>query len=61
MNEMISTFLSGPAFASLLNSALTLAIGLAWAVQELPSVPAEPTDQPLDLIVTDRDIRAAAG
>ena len=29
------------------------AIGLAFAVQELPAVPAEPFDQPLDLIVTD--------
>lgn len=30
------------------------AIGLAFAVQELPDIPAEPFDQPLDLIVTDR-------
>ena len=30
------------------------AIGLAFAVQELPAIPAEPFDQPLDLIVTDR-------
>lgn len=29
------------------------AIGLAFAVQELPAIPTEPTDQPLDLIVTD--------
>ena len=29
------------------------AIGLAFAVQELPHIPAEPFDQPLDLIVTD--------
>lgn len=29
------------------------AIGLAFAVQELPAIPAEPFDQPLDLIVTD--------
>ncbi|WP_410217045.1 5-formyltetrahydrofolate cyclo-ligase [Paracoccus sp. (in: a-proteobacteria)] len=31
------------------------AIGLAFACQELPSIPAEPFDQPLDLIVTDGD------
>lgn len=30
------------------------AIGLAFAVQELPDIPADPYDQPLDLIVTDR-------
>ena len=30
------------------------AIGLAFAVQQLPAIPAEPFDQPLDLIVTDR-------
>lgn len=30
------------------------AIGLAFAVQELPDIPAGPFDQPLDLIVTDR-------
>lgn len=30
------------------------AIGLAFAVQELPDIPAEPFDQPLDLIVTDQ-------
>lgn len=33
------------------------AIGLAWAVQELPELPVERTDQMLDAIVTDRDIR----
>ncbi|WP_299912052.1 5-formyltetrahydrofolate cyclo-ligase [uncultured Paracoccus sp.] len=32
------------------------AIGLAFGVQELPDIPAEPFDQPLDLIVTDREI-----
>lgn len=32
------------------------AIGLAFAVQELPDIPAEPFDQPLDLIVTDAGI-----
>lgn len=30
------------------------AIGLAFAVQELSDIPADPYDQPLDLIVTDR-------
>lgn len=34
----------------------TRAIGLAWAVQQLPALPVERTDQPLDLLVTDRDI-----
>lgn len=33
-----------------------LAIGLAWAVQELPVIPVEATDQPLDAIVTDQEI-----
>lgn len=33
------------------------AIGLAFATQELPEIPAEPFDQPLDLIVTDQAIR----
>lgn len=32
------------------------AIGLAFATQELPAIPAEPFDQQLDMIVTDRDI-----
>ncbi|WP_328288453.1 5-formyltetrahydrofolate cyclo-ligase [Paracoccus lichenicola] len=32
------------------------AIGLAFAVQELPAIPADPFDQPLDLIVTDRGL-----
>lgn len=31
-------------------------IGFAFAAQELPSVPVESTDQPLDLIVTERAI-----
>ncbi|MFN3274632.1 MAG: 5-formyltetrahydrofolate cyclo-ligase [Paracoccus sp. (in: a-proteobacteria)] len=34
------------------------AIGLAFACQELPMIPAEPHDQPLDMIVTDRGILA---
>jgi len=32
------------------------AIGLAFAVQELPEIPAEPFDEVLDLIVTDRGV-----
>lgn len=32
------------------------AIACAYAVQELPLIPAEPTDQPVDLIVTDQEI-----
>lgn len=31
------------------------AIGLAFAAQELAAIPTEPTDQPLDLIVTERE------
>ncbi|MFT4151292.1 MAG: 5-formyltetrahydrofolate cyclo-ligase [Paracoccaceae bacterium] len=34
----------------------TLAIGLAFAAQELPQVPVEPTDQPLDAIVTEAGV-----
>lgn len=34
----------------------TRAIGLAWAVQQMPALPIEATDQPLDLLVTDREI-----
>lgn len=34
-------------------SGQTSAVGLAFAVQELPDIPAEPFDQPLDMIVTD--------
>ena len=33
-----------------------IAIGLAYAVQEIRAIPAEPTDQVLDLIVTDRGV-----
>ncbi|MGA0925314.1 MAG: 5-formyltetrahydrofolate cyclo-ligase, partial [Lutimaribacter sp.] len=31
----------------------TLVIGFAFADQEAPSLPLEPTDQPLDMIVTE--------
>lgn len=34
----------------------TLAIGFAYAAQEMDDLPLEPTDQPLDLIVTERGI-----
>ncbi|WGW03403.1 5-formyltetrahydrofolate cyclo-ligase [Tropicibacter oceani] len=34
----------------------TLAIGFAFAAQEDPDLPLEPTDQPLDLIVTESEI-----
>lgn len=32
------------------------AIGVAFAVQELPAIPSEPFDQPLDIVVTDHEI-----
>ncbi|MEZ5777956.1 MAG: 5-formyltetrahydrofolate cyclo-ligase [Paracoccaceae bacterium] len=32
------------------------AIGFAFAAQEVDAVPVEPTDQPLDLIVTEREV-----
>ncbi|PPB80255.1 5-formyltetrahydrofolate cyclo-ligase [Albidovulum inexpectatum] len=32
------------------------AIGFAFSAQEMPEVPIEPTDEPLDLIVTEREI-----
>ena len=35
-----------------------LAIGLAFAAQEVAYVPTEPTDQPLDLIVTEKGVIA---
>ncbi|KIC50815.1 5-formyltetrahydrofolate cyclo-ligase [Tateyamaria sp. ANG-S1] len=34
----------------------TLAIGFAYGAQEMPDLPLEPTDQTLDMIVTDTDI-----
>ncbi|MBV0913878.1 5-formyltetrahydrofolate cyclo-ligase [Anianabacter salinae] len=33
----------------------TLAIGFAWAAQETEALPTEPTDQPLDMIVTEAE------
>ncbi|HQU67080.1 MAG TPA: 5-formyltetrahydrofolate cyclo-ligase [Albidovulum sp.] len=38
-----------------------LAIGFAYEVQEMDEVPIEPTDQPLDLIVTEREVFAPSG
>ena len=38
----------------------TVAIGLAWAAQQLPALPVEPTDEPLDAVVTERDFFARA-
>ncbi|MEM9138999.1 MAG: 5-formyltetrahydrofolate cyclo-ligase [Pseudomonadota bacterium] len=34
----------------------TLAIGLAYAAQQVDAVPREPTDQPLDAVVTERGL-----
>ena len=34
----------------------TLAIGFAYAAQEAESLPLEPTDQPLDLLVTEHEV-----
>jgi 5-formyltetrahydrofolate cyclo-ligase len=33
-----------------------LAVGFAFAAQEMPDLPLEPTDQPLDLIVTEQGV-----
>jgi len=37
-----------------------LAIGYAFALQEVPDLPLEPTDQPLDLMVTDAGVTVPA-
>lgn len=37
-------------------SAPTLAVGFAYAAQVTDALPVEPTDQPLDLIVTEREV-----
>lgn len=34
----------------------TLAIGFAYAAQEAEGLPLEPTDQPLDMVVTEREV-----
>jgi 5-formyltetrahydrofolate cyclo-ligase len=44
------------AIAALSDMHPVLAIGLAYAAQEVPSVPAEPHDRRLDIIVTEADI-----
>ena len=36
----------------------TLAIGFAWAAQEAENLPLEPTDQPLDMVVTEQEVIA---
>lgn len=38
----------------------TIAIGFAFAAQEMPEVPIEPTDQRLDMIVTEKGVRRFA-
>ncbi|SFA85426.1 5-formyltetrahydrofolate cyclo-ligase [Poseidonocella pacifica] len=38
-----------------------VAIGFAYAAQEVADVPLEPTDQPLDLIVTEREVIGQPG
>jgi 5-formyltetrahydrofolate cyclo-ligase len=39
----------------------TLAIGFAYAAQEDDNLPLEPTDQPLDMVVTEREILDLSG
>lgn len=39
----------------------TVAIGLAYAVQQIRHIPTEPTDQPLDMIVTDQSVITPQG
>ena len=43
-------------FVALRQHHQVLGIGFAYAAQELPEVPTEPTDQRLDMIVTERGI-----
>lgn len=47
--------------AKLRSAGPLLVIGLAYAAQEVPAVPHEPTDQPLDWIVTENAARRIAG
>jgi 5-formyltetrahydrofolate cyclo-ligase len=42
--------------AALRGAGPVLAVGFAYAAQELPELPTEPTDQRLDLIVTETDV-----
>jgi 5-formyltetrahydrofolate cyclo-ligase len=39
----------------------TLAIGFAYAAQEAEALPLEPTDQPLDMVVTDAEVIRFSG
>lgn len=39
----------------------TLAVGFAFAAQEVAEVPVEPTDQPLDAVVTEEGLRLFGG
>lgn len=39
----------------------TVAIGFAWAAQEAENLPLEPTDQPLDVIVTEMGVINVSG
>jgi 5-formyltetrahydrofolate cyclo-ligase len=39
----------------------TLAIGFAYAAQEAVALPLEPTDQPLDMVVTEKEVIAFGG
>ena len=41
--------------------AATLAIGFAYGAQEMDTLPLEPTDQRLDMIVTDTEVIDVAG
>ena len=41
-------------------TAPTMAAGFAFAAQEADELPLEPTDQPLDLIITEADIISSA-
>lgn len=43
--------------AALRAAAPVLAVGFAFAAQRVPSVPVEPVDEPLDLIVTEDGVR----
>jgi 5-formyltetrahydrofolate cyclo-ligase len=39
----------------------TVAVGFAWAAQEAARLPLEPTDQRLDMVVTDAEVIAITG
>jgi 5-formyltetrahydrofolate cyclo-ligase len=44
------------AIAALADKHPILTIGLAYAVQEIDEVPAEPHDRPLDIVVTETEL-----